>query len=213
MMATQKCTIIVAGLVLSAATGCGSTKYLFMGATYTDPQKWLAAQRTYYDGLIEKIPALPRPLAKRALVILPGHGLIMGITEEQAYSYMLKRYGLTRDMLKKMNRRNLQVRVKEESFQSSDMFWDSAANAVKKRGLFEEVQVERSDKPESLPAGDYDAIIYISSNLEQWLMKIKSKTEPVPVYLDKSKTDLFELRLSWLGYIEKVLAEDQAARK
>jgi hypothetical protein len=212
MMTTRKCMMILVGFVLSTVAGCG-TKYVFMGVTYTDPQKWLAVQRTYYDGHIEKIPALPKPLAKRALVILPGHGLIMEITQEQVYSNTLKRYGLDRETLKKMNPRNLQVRVKEEGWQSSDIFWDCVANSVKKRALFEEVQVQRSDKPENLPGGDYDAILYISSNLQQWLMKMKSRTESVPVFLDKSKTDPVEQRLSWLGYIEKTLAKEQAGRK
>jgi hypothetical protein len=204
--------MILVGFVLSMVAGCGP-KYGFMGVTYTDPEKWLAAQRTYYDGQVEKIPALPRPLARRALVILPGHGLIMEITEEQAFNNTLKRYGLDRETLKKMNPRNLQVKIVKGGWESSDISWDYFANCVKKRGLFEEVQVQRSDKPGTLPGGDYDAILYISSNLQQWLMKMKSKTESVPVFLDKSKTDPVEQRLSWLGYIEKVLTKKQAGTK
>lgn len=207
-MATRKCMMILVGFVLSAVAGCGPT-YMFMGVTYSNPEKWLAAQRTYYDGQIEKIPALPKPVAQRAMVVVPGHGLIMSIWEEQAFNNTLRSTGIDRKTLKKLNPRNLQVRIVKGSWESTDMFWDHIADTVKKRGLFEDVQVQRSDKPEDLPGGDYDAILYISSNLQQWLMKVKSKTESVPVFFDKSKTDAVEQRLSWLAYIEKVLAKEQ----
>ena len=182
------------GFVLSIVGGCDDYKFAFRGVTYSDPEEALKAQCAYNDDELKNIPSLTESLAKRCLVILPSHSLFQtGARGPQIVGDIIGFSPKGGDFL----------------YQTRDQAWDFSAEVIKKRRIFKEVQVERSDKPENLPGDDYDSIIYISSNLQQWFMKIKSQTEPLPIYADESKGYSFEYTMSWLNYIEKVLIKEQ----
>jgi hypothetical protein len=177
---------------LSALFGC-APKYTVHGVTYADPEKALEAERNWNREQLKSVAPLAEPVAERALVILPDHGVIMAS-------------GLYRQRIVG-NPDAASQRSREWVLQTIDIGFDFAAEVLQKRGAFREVTVQRSDKPEEFLAHDYDAILYLSPDLNQWFMKIRSQAEPVPVYIDQSKETWGERYFTWAQYIEKVLGE------
>jgi hypothetical protein len=187
MVFRRSMTVSVMGVCL-ALSGCGMPKgYWYDEVRYPKPKQALEAQRAAQDETIAKIQPLAEPVGGRALVILPDRELIWAHVAGPKESYSKS--------------------AKEFTLATNEMTWELHSEAVKKRHIFRMVEVQRSAKPDSLLASDYDAIIYPSSNLMQWLMKTRKGTEPSPVYVDESKPQGTERIVSWLEYIESVLAE------
>lgn len=93
---------------------------------------------------------------------------------------------------------------------------DTMAEILKRRKIFEEVSVTKSDHPETVTSSEYDVIIYLSvsgPNQKQWFLRASSDDESIPIYMDKSLPVGTQRSLSWLDYIEKIAGENLGSQK
>lgn len=92
----------------------------------------------------------------------------------------------------------------------AENIFDSMADALRRRKIFQEVSLIKSDKPESAKSNGYDDLIYLlvtGPDQLQWYLKTSSSDEPVPIYFNHSfPINSSQRVLSWLDYIEKTLA-------
>lgn len=180
-------TVSVMGVCL-ALSGCGMPKgYYYDDVRYPKAKQALEAQRAAQDEMLARIQPLAEPLGGRALVVLPERELIWTRVAVPKVSYSRS--------------------DKEFALATNEMVWELHAEAVRKRHIFKAVEVQKNEKPDDLLTSNYDAIIYPSSNLMQWFMKTRNGAEPSPVYVDESKPPGVERTMSWLKYMESVLAE------
>lgn len=189
-MRMQGYIVIALAVLCLPLIGC-SEKYQYKGTWYTDPQKCLDAQKADQNKLLDKITPLVTPLVGKGLVLVPDDSILWSqITGPKT---------------------QLSQKGKEMLLRSLDMSYALMGESVQKRGIFESAEIQRSDAPERLPTGDYDAVIYLFSG--QWFLRTKADSEAVPIYFDLSKEDAFERIVSWLDNIEKVLSKEQMATK
>lgn len=169
--------------------GCASYVYGYRGVNYSSSEQALKAQRDYRDRIISEISPTDRQLPYRALIVFPSRKLI----EEKG------------------------LRVKgspnPDQFQyvvsALEMSFDFEAEAIKRRSIFEQVSTTKSDNPEKSISPEHDVIIYLlfeKAAEQQWFLKIPSKNEAIPIYVDTSLEGSPRV-LSWLNYIEKKAAQ------
>lgn len=199
------CFVVTVSFVCSLLASCSEVTCWHNGIWYTDPQKCLDAEKADLDEILNRITPLDAPLLEKGLVILPDQSLLWsasaGWGRQQIYNiYFIYIYS---ELTSKVNTTYLTY---------YEMQFTAMAESIRKRGFFESIEIQQSDKPESFPAGDYDAIIYISSNLQQWFMKIQDQTKPEPIFIDWSKMQPEEKMMSWLDYIEEVLSKKKRER-
>lgn len=170
-----------------------------------------------YDEPIKTISPLSKPLKARALVVVPSRSLLEAklkgpdkpswkrlkrITEFYSVSTFWSRRGIPLLIPNAF----LDNKTNEFILTGMEKEWEAMGEAVKKRGIFDKVEIQRSDTPNRVPLDDHDSIFYVSSNLRQWFMVTKNQTAPEPVYIDWSKTKPSERAMSWLTYIEVLLS-------
>lgn len=169
--------------------GCTSGLYRYGEQKYYSSASALNAQRDDVANMIANIHPTNNPIGGRALIALPTQKLI----EEKG----IRITGFaTREQI-------------DFIVSGVEISVGSMAEALKRRKIFEEVSVSKSDHPETMTSSQHDAIIYwllASPRQTQWFLKTPSNNKAVPIYMDQSLPLGAPRTLSWLDYIEKTAA-------
>lgn len=184
--------IITISYVCLIVSGCAPKMYIYDGIVYTDPEKALQAQRTLFDDHIREmnISPLSEPLASKGLVVLPDKNLIG--TQ------------LTIGRPKEFCPKNHQ---KEYMIASTELDIEWYVRLMRERRIFGQTELQKSDMPEKVPVGSYDAVVYLSSNGRQWLVKMRKRSKPKPIYTNYAVKPGAEQYWNWLINLERVLKE------
>jgi hypothetical protein len=174
-------------VIVAIFSGCYHYRY---GETwYSSAEDALKAAREETDRNLSLITSTTNPTNGRALVIIPSNNLI-------------EKKGVRRTDNVAQTAVDYLVSIAEIGF----IF---RAEAVRKRQIFNAVEIERSENPEAAAIGEYDAIIFFTLKAVdqgQWFLKMKSK-DPMPIYADTSLPRGVPRTTSWLNNIEKLVRE------
>lgn len=177
--------------------GCISQSvYGYKGAQYASSEAALQAQRDDINQMIAEIKPTNNPLSGKALVVLPSRRLI------ESKAIKLLTGSLSRHWIE-----HLLTAVELEN--------DARAEALKRRKIFEEIAVTKSDQPETVTSPNYNFIIYLklmSPDQMQWYLKTSSTNKSFPIYSDQSLPGMQQI-FFWLDYIEKTAAEQLQRQK
>ena len=176
--------------LFSAASSCTRAQFGYGGTLYPSAGAALEAQRRQNASTLSEIPRSTNPVDGRALLVLPSRALIRqrGIrttgppTEEQI----------------------------EFIVTAVEVGYDNMADALRKRQIFDDLTVKKSDEPESVKPDKHDVIIYPtlpSSGQVQWFLRTGSPTsEAVPIYTNQTLSGR-EQMLAWLDYVAQTATE------
>lgn len=186
-MVFKRALIIAISYVCLIVSGCAPKTYIYNGIVYTDPEKALQAQRTLSDDDMREmnISPLSEPLAGKGLVVLPDNKLIWTQMRgpKESWSERQREYMIT----------------------SRELSLDWHVRLIRERRIFGQTEVQRSNIPEKVPIGNYDALVYQSSNGLQWLLKTRNQNKPEPIHMSAAAKTGVERSWSWLINLEGVL--------
>lgn len=187
--------VVICGIVVILC-GCAHTIYTYGRAKYASSEAALKAQQDDISRMIAEISPTDNSLGGRALVVLPSQRLI----EEKG----IKTTGhVKRDDI-------------EYVISTIKVGQDAMAEMLKRRKIFEEVSITRSDQPETVTSSGYDIVIYLlvsGPNQKQWFLRTSSNDESIAIYMDQSLPVGAQRALSWLDYIEKIAGEAGGEKK
>jgi len=176
---------------------CITTKYYYANIPYDTPEAALKVAQETCNRNVSVINPTENPLGGRALCVLPSRKLI-----EKSGKSGTKIYRTP----------------KPEAFNHwvslNEIDQDGMAEALRKRQIFNDVKIVKSDDPEMFTIPDYEIIIYSvikEPDQMQWFLKISPNKGPFPIYIDESLPSGPPRIFSWLKNIEK-LARAQLAK-
>jgi len=188
--------------MLAALTlaGCGGLSY-YNGKAYHNPEEALKAYRADLNDRLASIAPTGNRIGGKALVALPNTAILVEAflsgAKENPPLFAPEDY---EDDLPLTAAR-------------ADAHYGFMADALKKRGVFDDVTVIRSDAPEKADIAGYDYLIYLSvpgPYKDQWYIRF-GKNAPMPIYLDYSieRSPERDVRRTnaWLMSIEQLVAE------
>lgn len=192
--------LAVTMLAVLTLAGCG-LKSNYNGTVYGRPEEALKAYGNDLNDRLAKVKPTNNRIGGKALVSLPGATKL----KEIGFAGVKESYpDLSPDVLEK----NFEYTAARADAHNGFM-----ADALKKRGIFDDVTVIRSDAPEKADISGYDYLIYLSvpgPYQDQWYIRF-GKNAPMPIYLDYSierspERDIKRLT-SWLMSIEQLVTE------
>lgn len=165
--------------------------YTYGGKRYRSPDRPLKALQRDLDDILMNIQPGDDKYEGSAHVVLPSRQLI----EAEGATYTGPKAKLSRNII-------------DYIVTAMEMNDDLMFAALRKRNIFGEVSMERSNRPELIARVGADYVIYktFKSNQPQWHIKPRTVDSAVPIYTDMSLGTGEERVHSWLKDIEKVLA-------
>ena len=198
--------IITAIIAITFFWGCSRAMYLYKDDTYGSSEAALQAQRDDINQMIAEIKPTNNPLGAKALVVLPSKKLIERKALKITDSGLLVvdfpppgsgAYGSARHD------------IMEHSITATEFNFDAKTEMLKRRKIFDEISVTKSDQPETVTSSDYNIVIYLklmAPDQMQWYIRTSLTDKPFPIYSDQSLRGV-QQNLSWLDYLEKTAAE------
>jgi hypothetical protein len=182
----------ILALVIAIISLCGCQSiYKYKSAQYTSSEAALQAQRDDINEMIAEIKPTNNPLGGKALVVLPSRKLIESKVVKIFTSSPRREWV-------------------EYFVMTIELDNDAKAEVLKRRKIFEEVAVTKSDQPETVMSSDYKIIVYlklIAYDQMQWYLRTSFADRSFPIYSDNSFPAGMQRTFSWLDYLEKTAAE------
>jgi len=188
---------MLAALMLA---GCG-LKCNYNGKVYGSPDEAMKAYSKDLNDRLASIAPINNRIGGKALVALPNTAILEGT----CLAGTLENYpDVDQDDLKERN---------AYTAARADAHYGFMADALKKRGVFDDVTIIRSGAPEKADIAGYDYLIYLSvpgPYKDQWYIRF-GKNAPMPICLDYSierspERDIKRTN-AWLMSIEQLVAE------
>ena len=189
-------------VIIVTLGGCG-LNCNYNGKVYNSSDKAMKAYSKDLNDRLEKIKQTDKHIGGKALVALPNATIL-----EETCSAGVKENWPDVNPRDSFYRKRIAYTVLR-----ADAHYGFMADAVKKRGIFDDVTVIRSDAPEKADISGYDYLIYLSVSgpyKDQWYLRF-GKNAPMPIYLDYSieRSPERDIRrtTSWLTTIEQLVSE------
>lgn len=169
-------------LFLVLLAGCGA-HYTYGGVSFSSSSEALTRQNEIHSNALNKITPTNNPVHGTALILLPsdveihknyitvsGDGYNWSILGKEQIDYVIT---------------------------STNNYFQYMADAIKKRGLFDSVSIERHNgNPASHPVGNYDYLVFI--DVDGWFVRDRNNPRSLLVLVDKSISDDTSRTLSFL---------------
>ncbi len=182
----------ILALVIAIISLCGCQSiYKYKSAQYTSSEAALQAQRDDINEMISEIKPTNNPLGGKALVVLPSRKLIESKVVKIFTSSPRREWV-------------------DYFVMTIELDNDAKAEVLKRRKIFEEVAVTKSDQPETVTTPDYKIIVYLklmAYDQMQWYLRTSFAEKSFPIYADNSLPVGMQRTFSWLDYLEKTAAE------
>jgi hypothetical protein len=164
--------------------GCGA-RYMTGGETFSSSSEALQKQTENLAHILDKITPTDNPVHGSALVLIPS--------DVEIHKNYIKFEG---------NASRIQKEQLDWLITSVTNDCQSAANAIRKRGIFDSVAVERHNgNPASFPIGNYDYLIF--ADVDGWFIRGKNNPRPISLPFDKNISDETSRRLAFLDLISQ----------
>ena len=181
--------------------GCAGPKCNYNGKVYDSSEEALKVYGADLNERLAKITPTDKRKGGKTLIALPNITML----EENLFAGAKENYT---DLEQSRVRKHLAYTTAR-----ADAYNGFMADALKKRGIFDEVTVTRNDAPEKAGIAGYDYLIYLSMSgpyKDQWYIRF-GKNAPMPIYLDysieRSPERDIKRTTSWLMSIEQLVAE------
>ncbi len=149
--------------------GCGG-HYMIGEETFSSSSKALQWQTENLSSVLNKIMPGGNPVHGTALVIFPSDVEI----HNNYINYGNNSFRLGKEQI------DFEIIISKNNFQF-------IANAIRKRGIFESVAVERHNgNPASFPIGYYDYMIFL--DVDGWFVKGRDNPRGLPITMEKGKS-------------------------
>jgi len=189
--------IVLAG-ILSAMPGClymTKEHYTLGDQVFTSRAEAEIRQRDMLSQTLLGLHRTDTPLGGTALVVLPTRAVI----EEKGIK------------MKSGSRDDLSDDLEEWIAGSLERDLEFTVNAIKQRGIFDEVVLERSASPASRELGTRDYLVYVhlpDPDASSWYAKSRDWTSPKIVPLATGAVGPLQSTVGWLDNLEAVLRSD-----
>jgi hypothetical protein len=183
----RKLFLIFSIIILAS---CATQKYRFGDIIYDTPEAALKVAQEQCDRNVSVITPTENPLGARALCVLPSRNLI-------------EKKGIRITGTPKPEGINYVVSI-------SEIDQDGMAQALRKRQIFSDVKIVKSNDPETFTMPEYEIIIYRvikSPDQIQWFLKTSPNKEALPIHMDMSLPVGAPRILSWLKHVENLARE------
>jgi hypothetical protein len=148
--------------------GCGA-RYKLGDETFGSSSEALQRQTEKLSQILSEIAPTDHPVHGSALILIPSDAEIQ------------KNYIRLGNSAHRMTDEQLDWLIT-----SATNIFQFTPNAIRKRGIFDSVSVERhSGNPAVYPIGDYDFVVFV--DVDGWAIKEKATPRPVPIAVDKRK--------------------------
>jgi len=177
-------------LILAGLTACAPPTYRYGGVAYSTPAEALAAQKVRLDRVIDETEPLPTPVAKHARVVVPSKQAILERVPIRARSPEGRDYAAT-------------------GYYNAAML---IARVIKKRNIFEHVEIAETATPEPLAPvpGAVTIYRYISYDAKAGSWYYSSSAHPrEPLHFDRGQSDLSRRLGYFLNRIEELAATEK----
>ena len=177
-------------LMLATLTACVPPTYRYGGVAYSTPAEALAAQKVRLDKVINETEPLPAPVAKHARVVVPSKQAILERVPIRARTQEGRDYAAT-------------------GYYNSSM---ALASVIKKRNIFERVEIAETATPEPLAPVPGVVTIYrfISYDGKTGSWYYSSTAHPrEPLHFDRGQSDLSKRLAYFLNRIEELAAMEK----
>lgn len=155
-------------IVAISLLGC-SARYKMGDETFGSSSEALQKQNEILSHSLDEIEPTDKPVHGTALVLIPSDAEIQ------------KNYINFGNMAYRMNEEQLDWLIK-----SATNNFQFTPNAIRKRGIFDSVSVERHNgNPAAHPIGDYDFVVFV--DVDGWAIRGNATPRPLPIAIDKSK--------------------------
>ena len=177
-------------LMLAGLSGCVPPTYRYGGVEYPTPAEALAAQKVRLDKVSDDTEPLPTPVAKHARVVVPSKQAIL-------------------------ERVPIRARFPEGRDYVATGYYNSAmliARVIKKRNIFERVEIAETATPEPLAPvpGVVTIYRYISYDAKAGSWYYSSTAHPrEPLHFDRGQSDLNKRLGYFLNRIEELAAAEK----
>lgn len=189
-----KNVILISFVLLSPIllASCVTNTYKYNNISYDSPEPALAAQRSDMDAILSKVTETKTPIGGSAAVILPSPAYV------KKNIIVWKGTPPTGD-----------PREKLESFIAESSLIDagSRGEGVRRRRIFDKVEVINSDDPENAPFNsDIALILSKKEGYVRWFIKRKRDNPVVLTEIEEVTTSLppVQRMLLWLDNVERV---------
>ena len=177
-------------LMLAGLSACVPPTYRYGGVRYSTPAEALAAQKVRLDKVIDHTEKLPTPVAKHARVVVPNKEAILERVPIRARSPEGREYVAT-------------------GYYNSVML---VPRVIRKRNLFERVEVVETATPEPLEPvpGVVTIYRYISYDARAGSWYYSSEAHPrEPLNFDRGQSDLSKRYRYFLNRVEELAATEK----
>lgn len=163
--------------------GCGG-RYTIGGETFSSGSEALQKQTEILAHALAEITPTDNPVHGTVLVIFPSDVEIQ------------------KNYIRFVNPSRIQQEPIDFIITSVKTNSQFMADAIRKRGIFDSVSVERHNgNPASFPIGDYDYMVFI--DVDGWFIRGKDNPRGLPITVDKSKSDGAPRTLSFLDSLSQ----------
>jgi len=178
--------LLILMLVMTLFTSC--TKYRYGDQTFTDRSKAEAAYKADIDKMSAGIQPRKAPLAKYAKVIIPNKNILLERAVSPTGSSDSKDY------------------VASYVYDN----YRGTAEMIRKRNIFEKVDIEETAEPGHVTPKSNEVIIYLYNPDRKtvgWYY-ISDKTKRTPLHFDRGNPDIVERNKYFISSIEALAASE-----
>ncbi|MBN1361069.1 MAG: hypothetical protein JW993_10770 [Sedimentisphaerales bacterium] len=178
----------VLSLVVFGCFSCGEPKYLIGNKIYSG-REFVAQRRQEHDLVLSLIVPTDTPVGGSLVVIIPTDELIA----RTFGSAKLRGAAEART-----GRLNVPYEIVKDQF-------ETMIEAVRKRGIFENVEWRTSTDPEQEPFETDFALIYPARKEAEWLLRNRTQAgyNTTPIAFAPSSLSQFQRTMVWLNNVEQ----------